>query len=173
MFKAKLKDLTFNRFGKSILTIETNNDLRGLFDRLNEKDVEIEIKELKPKRSKDANAYFWTLLNELSNALNEDKISLYREYVRNVGGNFQVVCVQNEAVSNLCKGWEHNGAGWLTDTAESKLNGCTNVLLYFGSSMFDTKQMSRLIDLVIEDCKENGIETMTPDELERLKEEWQ
>ena len=169
---AKIKDLTFDRFGKSILTIETGADLRETVDRFADKTVEIEIKEHRSKRSKDANAYFWTLLNELSNALNEDKISLYREYMRNVGGNFQVVCIQNEAVDDLIKGWEHNGIGWLTDTAESRLQGCTNVLLYFGSSMFDTKQMSRLIDMIIADCKEQGIDTLTPEELARLKEEW-
>lgn len=172
MFRAKLKDLNFNRFGNSVLAIETQTDLRALFDRLNEKDIEVEIKEAKKKRSKDANAYMWTLLGELSEVLNIDKITLYRQYVRNIGGNYQVVCVQNQAVNDLCRGWEHNGIGWLTDTAESKLEGCTNVLLYFGSSTYNTKQMSRLLDLVIEDCKENGIEVLTPDELSLIKEEW-
>ena len=172
MFRAKLKDLNFNRFGNSVLAIETQTDLRALFDRLNDKDIEVEIKEAKKKRSKDANAYMWTLLGELSEVLNIDKITLYRQYVRNIGGNYQVVCVQNQAVNDLCRGWEHNGIGWLTDTAESKLEGCTNVLLYFGSSTYNTKQMSRLLDLVIEDCKENGIEVLTPDELSLIKEEW-
>ena len=172
MFRARLKDLNFNRFGNSVLSIETQTDLRALFDRLNEKDIEVEIKEAKKKRSKDANAYMWTLLGELSEVLNIDKITLYRQYVRNIGGNYQVVCVQNQAVNDLCRGWEHNGIGWLTDTAESKIEGCTNVLLYFGSSTYSTKQMSRLLDLVIEDCKENGIEVLTPDELSLIKEEW-
>lgn len=172
MFRAKLKDLNFNRFGNSVLAIETQTDLRALFDRLNEKEIEVEIKEAKKKRSKDANAYMWTLLGELSEVLNIDKITLYRQYVRNIGGNYQVVCVQNQAVNDLCRGWEHNGIGWLTDTAESKLEGCTNVLLYFGSSTYNTKQMSRLLDLIIEDCKENGIEVLTPDELSLIKEEW-
>lgn len=172
MFRARLKDLNFNRFGSSVLAIETQTDLRELFDRLNEKEIEVEIKETKKKRSKDANAYMWTLLGELSEVLNIDKITLYRQYVRNIGGNYQVVCVQNQAVNDLCRGWEHNGIGWLTDTAESKIEGCTNVLLYFGSSTYNTKQMSRLLDLVIEDCKENGIEVLTPDELSLIKGEW-
>ena len=154
------------------MTIETSADLQGLFDRFNDKEIDIELKEHKERRSKDANAYMWTLLNELSTALNIDKINLYREYIKNVGGNYQVVCVQNSAVNELLKGWEHNGIGWLTDTTESKIDGCTNVLLYFGSSTFDTKTMSRMIDLIVDDCKENGIETMTPQELARLKEEW-
>jgi len=165
---ARLKDLTFNRFGKKVLTIETDADIRGLFDRLNDKDVEVDIKEYRPKRSKDSNRYMWELLGKLSDVLNVDKDTLYREYIRNVGGNYQAVCVQNEAVDDLIKGWEHNGAGWQTDTAESKIDGCTVVLLYFGSSTYDTKQMSRLIDLIVEDCKANGIETLTPDEIARL-----
>lgn len=46
------------------------------------------------------------------------------------------------------------------------------MILYFGSSSYDTVQMSRLIDLLIEDCKAQGIETATPDEIARYKEEW-
>lgn len=54
----------------------------------------------------------------------------------------------------------------------SKLQGCVNVVLYFGSSTYDTAQMSRLIDLCVQDCKQVGIETMTPAELEALVERW-
>ena len=172
MFRATVKDLTFNRYGNSVLTIESKTDLRGLYDEFADKEIDVDIKKHREKRSKDANAYAWTLMSELSNRLNIDKITLYREFVRNVGGNYQVVCVQNEAVNDLCRGWEHNGIGWLTDTAESKIKGCTNVLLYFGTSAFDIKQMSRLIDLIVTECKENGIETLTPAELQKLKEEW-
>ena len=45
-------------------------------------------------------------------------------------------------------------------------------ILYYGSSCYYTKQMSRLIDLVVEDCKEQGIDTATPEEIALLKEEW-
>ena len=55
---------------------------------------------------------------------------------------------------------------------QSKLPGCTNVILYYGSSSYDTEQMSSLIDLLVDDCKAQGIETATPDELARYKEEW-
>lgn len=48
-----------------------------------------------------------------------------------------------KAVDTLIRGWEHNGLGWMTDTMTSKLPNCTNVVLYYGSSTYDTKQMSR------------------------------
>ena len=47
-----------------------------------------------------------------------------------------------------------------------------NVTLYYGSSTYDTKQMSRLIDNIVQDCQAVGIETLTPDKLALLLEEW-
>jgi hypothetical protein len=54
----------------------------------------------------------------------------------------------------------------------SKLEGCTKVILYYGSSEYDTQQMSVLIDHLIADAKELGIETLTPADLERMMVEW-
>lgn len=130
------------------------------------------IKEWRQKRSLDANAYCWVLLNKLADKLNMPVTDLYRHYIPDVPDNSQIVCVPTEAVEKLRKGWEHNGIGWCSDTLESKIPGCTNVVLYYGSSTFDGKQMSRLIELIVTDCKSLGIETMTPEELTRLGEEW-
>ena len=53
----------------------------------------------------------------------------------------------------------------------SKIKGYTNTRCFYGSSVYDTAQMSRLIALIVEECKAAGVETMTPEELERLVEE--
>ena len=50
--------------------------------------------------------------------------------------------------------------------------GYRNIKCYFGSSTFDTKEMSHFIDMIVTDCEELGIETATPDELARLKQTW-
>ena len=68
--------------------------------------------------------------------------------------------------------YKRQGLGWQVETLESKLKGCTNVVLYYGSSSYDTKQMSMLIDNIVQDCKALGIETMTPRELQALKDGW-
>ena len=47
-----------------------------------------------------------------------------------------------------------------------------NVNLYYGSSTYDKPTMSRLIDNIVQDAKALDIETLTPDELERMREEW-
>lgn len=136
------------------------------------KEYTLEIKEHKERRSLDANAYFWVLLDKLAEKVKLPKIDLYRELIKNIGGNNQIVCVPEKAVDKLIRGWEHNGLGWTTETTTSKLQGCVNVILYYGSSTYDTAQMSRLIDLVVQECKQQEIETMTPQELERLCIDW-
>lgn len=130
-----------------------------------------ELAEVKNRRSLDANAYCWVLIGALSEALGRPRDEIYRHYVREMGVN-SIVCLKSDAADELQEAWGLHGLGWLTDAFPSKLPGCTNVILYYGSSTYDTAQMSRLIDLIVEDCKEQGIETATPAELALLKEEW-
>ena len=137
-----------------------------------QKKYTVTIKEFRKKRSLDANAYAWVLMNKLADKLNIGVRDLYRHYIPDIPENSQVVCVPTEAVEKLQSGWEHNGIGWCSDTLKSKLPGCTNVVLYYGSSTFDQKQMGVLLDLIIADCKQVGVEYLTPEELERLKGEW-
>ena len=137
-----------------------------------QKKYTVTIKEFRKKRSLDANAYAWVLMNKLADKLNMGVRDLYRHYIPDIPENSQVVCVPTEAVEKLQSGWEHNDIGWCSDTLKSKLPGCTNVVLYYGSSTFDQKQMGVLLDLIIEDCKQVGVEYLTPEELERLKGEW-
>ncbi len=160
---------------KPQLTLEVNelNDFKQLVDDMNgcEK-LSIEIKPFRPRRSLDFNAYAWVLLDKLSEKLNIPKEELYREYIRNIGGVSETVCVQDKAVDKLCEAWISKGIGWQTETFPSKLDGCTNVILYYGSSTYDTAQMSRLLDLIIQDCKQLGIPTETPDMIARMKSLW-
>lgn len=132
----------------------------------------IEVKQFRHKRSLDANAYCWTLIDKLAEKTGLTKSEIYRNAIREIGGNSETVCAPNAAVDKLCRGWRHNGEGWQAETSKSKLDGCTNITLYYGSSVYDTKQMSRLIDSIVQDCQAVGIETMTPAELETLKAEW-
>lgn len=154
------------------LCIQTNK-ARQVLDSLKEgKAYDVEIKEHREKRSLDSNAYAWLLIDRLAEKLRIPKTEIYRRYIREIGGNNETVCVTAEAADKLRSGWEHNGLGWQTDTMSSKLPGCVRVVLYYGSSTYDTAQMSRLIDLIVQDCQEQGIETLSPDKLAGMMEEW-
>ena len=136
------------------------------------KEYVVEVKQYRKKRSLDANAYCWVLIDKLAEKLNVSKTEVYRREIKEIGGNSEIVCAPTKAVNKLCEGWKHSGLGWQVETLESKLKGCTNVVLYYGSSSYDTKQMSMLIDNIVQDCKALGIETMTPRELQALKVGW-
>ncbi len=133
---------------------------------------DVEIREHREKRSLDANAYFWTLLEELAKALGEKKEDLYLQYVRDYG-IFRDWTLPPENVSTFQTVWSKQGTGWPTEQVDYTPDG-ENVVIraYYGSSVYNTKQMSRLIDAVVQDCQSVGIETMTPDKLALLKEEW-
>ncbi len=138
----------------------------------NDKQYSLTIKEHKKKRSLDANAYAWVLLDKLAAVIHESKEAIYKSYIKEIGGNSELVCIKTEAAESLRAGWSRNGLGWQSDTMPSKLPGCTNVILYYGSSVYDTEQMSRLIDLIVQDCKIFGIDTKDPEELEKILTEW-
>ena len=172
-FKGKIKSMSRNIFSKEYeVTFSTDKNILVDIENLTEKELNIKVVQFRKKRSLDANAYCWVLIDKLSEKLNISKEELYRGYIKNIGGNNTVVCVPDKAVGELIKGWQHNGLGWQTDTLPSKIEGCTNVILYYGSSTYDTEQMSHLIDMVIQDCEAVDISTMTPRELAVLKQGW-
>ena len=134
---------------------------------------DVEIKRHRERRSLDANAYCWVLLDKLAAVLHIPKLDIYRDLIQNIGGNSEIIPIRREVVETFCQAWEHNGSGWITvRTGTSKLKGYENIIVYYGSSVYDTAQMSRLIDLLVQECKEQGIETLPPDKLAVMQEEW-
>ncbi len=134
---------------------------------------DFDIKKAKKRRSLDANAYCWVLVDKLAEALRLSKEEVYRNAIRGIGGVSDIVCVRSEASDALKKSWESRGTGWQTETVPSKLNGCVNMILYYGSSAYDSRQMSILIDRLVQDAQALGIETMPPDRLKALTEGWE
>lgn len=159
---------------KLVLALNEKQSAMNMFDDLHQTEkLSIKIGKYREKRSLDANAYFFVLADKLAAKLNTTKEEVYRNSIKEIGGVSEIVCVKNEAVERLCAGWCTNGLGWQTDTFPSKIEGCTNVILYYGSSTYDKAQMSRLIDNIVQDCQAVGIETMTPNQLAELKSRWQ
>ena len=164
-----MKKLTFIKSQALQMITQLGNIIQSLDE---SKKYDVEIKEHRERRSLDANAYFWVLCGKLAECTGIEKDVIYRDLIKNIGGNSEIICVRDNALNKLRSGWEHNGIGWVTETMPSKIAGCTNVILYTGSSVYDTKQMSRLIEMIVQDCETFGIKTKDPAELERLVKEW-
>ena len=125
---------------------------------------EIEVK--RKKRSKNSNSYFWELLQQLCVEMNLDVVSEYRKRVKELG-IFRQWEIDNENVATFVKVWEERGIAWFTEIVE-EIGSKTIINAYYGSSSYNSKQMSRLIDNLVQDCKEIGIQTLDEIELERL-----
>lgn len=126
----------------------------------------IEIKQYRKQRSLDANAYCWKLITELANVLRMDKDALYEQMLKSYGQS-EIFSIRSDIdVKGYFKYYDEFGKGYVNDKE------FTHYRVYKGSSEYDTREMSILIDGVIQECQQQGIETMTPDELEVLKQEW-
>ena len=164
--------LSFNFKGKLIVSFEADKRLAEAFNNLPDKPLVLTVKEYRPHRSKDANAYFWTLCDKVAEAIKSTKEDIYKEKISECGV-FEIVPIRNDAVESYINRWRKNGLGWFAEPlGDSKLKGYTNVITYFGSSTYDSKEMSRITESLVEDCKELGISTVAPDELQRMCEEY-
>lgn len=155
------------------LCIQTGK-ARKILDELKAgKDYDVEIKEHREKRSLNANSYCWVLLGKLADKLFPvTKNEIYREYVRQIGPYKDFELTEGEAKTFRVV-WENMGEGWPTEQVDFTPDGERVVIrAYYGSSTYNSKQMSRLIDLIVQDCREQGIETMPPDKLAGMMEEW-
>ena len=141
-------------------------------EELQNQKLDVEIRKYRARRSLDANAYFWVLVSKLQDVLNIPKELIYKDLIKGIG-SYEVIPIKNEAVEKFRQAWSKNGLGWVTETTKSKLEGFTNVLAYYGSSTYDTKEMARLIDLIVYECNELGIETKSDEEIKSLLESWE
>jgi len=138
------------------------------------KSYDVSIQERRKRRSQDANAYAWVLIGKLAAKLSISPNEVYRQYIPDVGDNYYILPIKSELVAAWDRQWcEGHDGRMIVDMGPSRaLKGYNNVRTYFGSSDYDARQMSRLIDMIVQDCKEQGIETLTPCELDAMKERW-
>lgn len=163
------KDIKTNKV-RITLALELGN--AEILDELLDKNLSIELKPYKPRRSRDANAYAWVLMGKLAAKIGCTPTEIYQQLIQDIGDNYDIVCIKDKAVDKLRSSWSRQGKGWITETMPSKIKGCTNVVLYYGSSVYTTEQMSRLIDCIQREAKLQNIETATPEEIALMKENW-
>lgn len=119
-------------------------------------------------KSEHQNAYLWTLCQRIAEKLHSTKEEVYQEAVRKKGV-FDFVLVVDKAVDTFIESWNNKGLGWFAEpTDHSKIAGATKVMCYYGTSIYNKDQERTLLDYIVEEAKELGIETLTEDELKRM-----
>ena len=171
----KLRDLLRSPGGEWIVSFTTRADPRALFDTLKDKDVSVEIKKASKRRTKTANDFCWAMCTDIGNALKPPipKEEVYRKAIHEVG-KFETMHMRAEAIDTFRAIWSQRGIGWFTEVVDySQIPGCKVVFAYYGSSTYDTVEMSRLIDFLKQDMV--NMELPIPvgkEEEERLLKEW-
>lgn len=131
-----------------------------------DKEKKYEVKEYSEKRGLKANAYYWELVNQLADILRISKEELHFLLLQRYGQSEIVSVVSNIDVKPYFR--------YYTEAGESTLNGkiFKHYKVYKGSSEMNRKEMSILIDGLVSECKEEGIETKPKAEIDSLLKEW-
>lgn len=155
--------------GKWTVTFTCEESALPYLEEIRGKELAITAKKYRNKRSLDSNAYAWVLIQKIAEAIHSDKQTVYLDMLKQYSGAFEHIVVRPEAVEAVTSVY-----ATCIDLGEVTVNGHPGrqLQIYFGSSTFDTKEMSVFIDGIVETCKELGIETLPPDELERMKSTW-
>lgn len=111
----------------------------------------------------------WVCLSEIAGALGADKWDIYLQMLKRYG-QFTYICVKPNMVEATKRQWRECEV-----VGNVNINGqdAVQLLCYFGSSTYDTKEFSRLLDGVISEMKEMGLETPTTEEMRRSLEAWE
>lgn len=166
----KLKSVSKNWIiRKWEVTFEINEDITASIDKIRDKMLNLTAKIHREKRSLDANAYAWVLMQKIAEAIHTDKWSVYLMMLERYSPVFTHIIVRPEAVERVMGEWRT-----VKVLGPIQVNGSSGIQLqcYFGSSTFDSKEMASFIDGIVSECKEMGIETLPPDEIERMRREW-
>ena len=170
-FKGRIVDHVMLANGEQRMTIQSKDDLRGLFDQLHDSDVTAEVKKYRMPRSLDANAYFHLLVNRIAAAVGSSDEEVKRELVSKYGTmetseDGAPYGIMLPASADVDRVYPYT---YCFKSTEIKGKPYRCYLLFKRTRDLDSAEMSRLIDGTVSDAKELGIETMTPDQIRQLE----
>lgn len=176
-----LKDIGIDyKTRKTIVSFVVDSKAENV-EKLMGKKLSLDVKQYREKRSLDANAYYWQLLTKVAEAVKVSKPFAHNQFLRRYG---QIEQLDGKAVYVVIPDTEEseNRVGeaetyHLKPTSEVKEGRDGQMyrtyMMLRGSSDYDTKEMSELISGLVSEAKDLGIETLPPDEINRMMEMWE
>lgn len=167
-------DIDYETRKPKISVVLDTNEISIVEQLKNENKLNIEMKKWYKKRSLDANAYCWVICDLIAKELSKNGITtkeeIYRDAILQVG-TFEPFIVQEKTFDNFKRIWEKQGLGFLVQEVSRK-DKCVKVNCYYGSSTYDSKEMSLLIEILVQLAKSLNIETKSKAEIDSLLKEW-
>lgn len=166
-FVSKKPEITLTLDGTVKVTLTApRSKVKMLSALADDKAYDVQVKLHREKRSLEANAYAWVLINEMANVLLRGKDDLYVEMLKEYGQTSYIAVRTDVPISGYIKYFD------LDEYVELDGVEYASYKVYKGSSEFDTREMSIFLDGIIERAQELGIDTRTPDEVARIKSQW-
>ena len=159
-------------------TVSGKENLQSILRLDKEKQIDVAFKHYRQKRSLDANSYYWVLNGKLADAMRISKEECHLLMLQRYGqtdtysdGTPMIITIKADIPAEEIT--EHLDA-YVAPIKNGVVGDkeFTHYRVLKGTHKYNTKEMSVFIDGVVSECKELGIETMTPDELEQLKQQW-
>lgn len=155
------------------LQLDTKADV---IEELKENVLSIELKRYREKRSLDANAYYWKLVTELADKISQSNAWVHNDMLRKYG---QVEMIDGKIVyivipdTDVAYNKAYEAQEYHIKPTSQVKEGKDGIIyrtyiMLRGSSSYNTKEMSQLIDGLVRECKGVGIETMSPEEIKRI-----
>lgn len=172
----EIKDISIDYItNKPKITLLINErDCLNSLENIKDDKLSIEIKKWRKKRSLDANSYCWVLCDRIAKELSKESIvtkeQIYKDAISQVG-TFEPMIIEEKAYDNFKRIWEKQGLGFIVQEVTRK-DKCIKVHCYYGSSTYDTKEMSLLIEIIVDLAKSLDIETKPKEEIESLLRSW-
>lgn len=167
-------DIDYETRKPKISVILDTNEINIVEQLKNENKLNIELKKWYKKKSLDANSYCWVICDLIAKELSKNGITtkeeVYKDAILQVG-TFEPFIVQEKTFENFKRIWEKQGLGFLVQEVSRK-DKCVKVNCYYGSSTYDSKEMSLLIEILVQLAKSLNIETKSKAEIDSLLKEW-
>ena len=136
------------------------------------KTLTVEVKVKRNTRSNNANSYCWALCTEIAKVIRSSKHEVYQQAIRSIGA-FTANLIREDAVERYTEHWQSHGVGWLVENmGRSSFPGYVVLPCYHGSSAYDTKEMIQLIDWLIDEAKNVGVDVISDADRALLLEDW-
>ena len=169
----KLKDLLRLSGGEWLVSFTTRDDPGQMFDDLKDVAVKVDVKKASKHRSLSANNYAWVLIDKIAEVTGKTVTEVYQNAIREIGGVSEYYGMREAAFESFCEIWTKDHLGRQVEIIPGSAKpGWINVRAWKGSSDFDSAQMARLIDSLIQDAEAQGIPTVPDEEVERMVSRW-
>ena len=157
---------------KPMIKFLINEEPNGIED-LEYKDLKIKVSKVTKPRSLDANAYFHVMCDKLREKLNMSMAHMKNVLITSYGQIEYLdegvpLCYKTNAPIEYIQELENAHMKFVKATDD----GANMYIVYRGSHTYDSREMHILLEGTIAECKDQGIETKTPDEIRRIEELW-